>query len=65
MKKIFVLIIAVSLTLLFTVYFFAMQKPLKEYEKEKMFEMISVKMMLTYKNMKIIILVIKKYIYII
>lgn len=35
MKKIFVLIIAVSLTLLFTVYFFAMQKPLKEYEKEK------------------------------
>ena len=35
MKKIFVLIVAVSLTLLFTVYFFAMQKPLKEYENEK------------------------------
>lgn len=35
MKKVFVLIMAVSLALLFTVYFFAMQKPLREYEKEK------------------------------
>lgn len=35
MKKVLVLIIAVSLGLLFTVYFCAMQKPLREYETEQ------------------------------
>ncbi len=33
MKKVFVLIIAVSLGLLFTVYFFATQKPLRKHEE--------------------------------
>lgn len=35
MKKVFILVISVSLALLFTVYFFAMQKPLREYEVEQ------------------------------
>lgn len=43
MKKVFVLVIAVSVMLVFTVYFFAMQKPLREYEVGENVKLLSSK----------------------